>query len=121
MKTTKQDLEAERFLHRAMKYLTASFPERSAAMDAETLKNKVIDDCEYALSYGYETERDVMGLVDFLWRLPSDFRKDPQYGWVEEILSDKDSDAELKTESLQNAYALFTAAAEQGEADHVGT
>ena len=80
-----------------------------------------LHDCEYALSYGYETERDVMGLVDFLWRLPSDFRKDPQYGWVEEILSDKDSDAELKTESLQNAYALFTAAAEQGEADHVGT
>ena len=55
MKTTKQDLEAERFIHRAMKYLTASFPEQAAAMDAETLKNKVIDDCEYALSYGYET------------------------------------------------------------------
>ena len=56
-----------------------------------------------------------------MWRLPSDFKENPQYGWVEEILSDKDSDAELKTESLQNAYALFTAAAEQGEADHVGT
>ncbi len=121
MGITKQELEAERFVHRGMRYLRETFPTETKAMDDGVLKNRLINDCEFVMAYGFETERDVMGLVDLLWRLPEDFKANPDYGWVEEILSDKEMDASLKTEALQNAYALFAAVAESGKGENDGT
>ena len=34
-----QELEAERFIHRAMQYLKSTFPEKTRDMDDEALKN----------------------------------------------------------------------------------
>jgi hypothetical protein len=116
METTKQaELEAGRFIHRGMKYLRASFPERTRDYDDDSLKNTLIDQCRYALENGFETERDVMSLVDLQWRLPEDFRTNEKTAWVHEILSDPDMDVSLKIEALQSAFAMFLALAEETE------
>lgn len=121
MGTTKRELEAERFIHRGMQYLRSAFPAQTDAMDDDALKNRLIDDCEFAMAHGFETERDVMGLVDLLWRLPEGFKQNPDYAWVKEILCDDGMDSVLKTEALQNAYAMFEALAENGEGENDGT
>ena len=35
-----EELEAERFIHRALQYLKSSFPEKTQEMDDEEIKNK---------------------------------------------------------------------------------
>ena len=105
-----EELETERFIHRAVQYLKATFPEKTAEMDEDNLRNKVIDDCQTALDHGFETETDIMLLVDFLWRLPDDYAENPEYGWVFEALADTDMDNKMKVDSLHNALAVFMAA-----------
>ena len=73
-----------------MQYLKTTFPEQTAEMDDEVLKNKLIDGCQLALSHGFETEADVMLLVDFLWRLPDGAAESSDYEWMDEILSSDD-------------------------------
>ena len=51
--STQEELEAERFIHRGMQYLKTTFPEQTAEMDDEVLKNKLIDGCQLALSHGF--------------------------------------------------------------------
>lgn len=111
-----EELEAERFIHRAMKYLKSTFPEQTKEMDDETLKNKLIDDCQTALEYGFDTESDMMLVVDFLWRLPAGYADQPEYEWVREILTSEDMDNEMKIDSLHNAFAMVKAL-EEDEAD----
>ena len=104
------ELETERFIHRAVQYLNATFPEITERMDEDDLRDKVIDDCQTALDYGFETEADIMLLVDFLWRLPAGYAENPEYGWISEILTDADMDNKMKIDSLHNALAVFMAA-----------
>lgn len=111
-----EELEAERFIHRAMKYLKSTFSEQTKEMDDETLKNKLIDDCQTALEYGFDTESDMMLVVDFLWRLPAGYADQPEYEWVREILTSEDMDNEMKIDSLHNAFAMVKAL-EEDEAD----
>ena len=111
-----EELEAERFIHRAMKYLVSTFPEKTKEMDDETLKNKLIDDCQTALEYGFDTESDMMLIVDFLWRLPADYANLPEYEWVKDILTSEDMDNEMKIDSLHNAFATIQAL-EEDEAE----
>lgn len=110
-----EELEAERFVHRGMQYLKTTFPERTSDMDDNTLKNKLIDGCQYAMGYGFETEADIMTVVDVLWRLPEDATDNPNYDWVKEILASDDMDNETKIDALHNAFALTTAIQEEGE------
>ena len=114
--STQEELEAERFIHRGMQYLKTTFPEQTAEMDDEVLKNKLIDGCQLALSHGFETEADVMLLVDFLWRLPDGAAESSDYEWMDEILSSGDMDNEMKIDALYNAFAITTAVKED-EAD----
>lgn len=114
--STQEELEAERFIHRGMQYLKTTFPEQTAEMDDEVLKNKLIDGCQLALSHGFETEADVMLLVDFLWRLPDRALDNADYEWIDEILSSDDMDNEMKIDALYNAFAITTAVKED-EAD----
>lgn len=110
--STQEELEAERFIHRGMQYLKTTFPEQTAEMDDEVLKNKLIDGCQRALSHGFETEADVMLLVDFLWRLPDGAAESSDYEWMDEILSSDDMDNEMKIDALYNAFAITTAVKE---------
>lgn len=113
-----EELEAERFIHRAMKYLKSTFPEQTKEMDDETLKNKLIDDCQTALEYGFDTESDMMLIVDFLWRIPADYAARPEYEWVGEIFTSEDMDNEMKIDSLHNAFAMIQALeADEGNED----
>ncbi len=107
--STQEELEAERFLHRAIKYLQSTFPDTVKEMDDETLKNKLIDHCQTALEYGFDTEADMMMVVDFLWRIPADYDQLPEYEWVKEILASQDMDNEMKIDSLHNAFATIKA------------
>lgn len=115
--STQEELEAERFIHRAMKYLKSTFPEKTQEMDDETLKNKLIDSCQSALEFGFDTEADMMLVVDFLWRLPADYTDNPEYEWVNDILTSEDMDNEMKIDSLHNAFAMVQALRED-EADN---
>ena len=99
-----------------MKYLKSTFSEQTKEMDDETLKNKLIDDCQTALEYGFDTESDMMLVVDFLWRLPAGYADQPEYEWVREILTSEDMDNEMKIDSLHNAFAMVKAL-EEDEAD----
>ncbi len=110
-----EELETERFIHRATQYLNATFPEKTEEMSEDDLRDKVIDDCQTALDHGFETEADIMLLVDFLWRLPSDYTDNGEYGWVTEILADADMDNKMKVEALHNALAVFIAADNDAE------
>lgn len=114
--STQEELEAERFVHRGMKYLKSTFPEETKEMDDEMLKNRMIDGCQFALEYGFDTEADMMMIVDFLWRLPENFADMEQYSWVAEILKSEDMDNDMKIESLHNAYAM-TKAIEEDEGE----
>lgn len=111
-----EELEAERFIHRGIQYLHSTFPEKTEGMDDDDLKNQLIDYCQIALGVGFETEADVMQVVDILWRLPEGFSEDEEYEWVSEILASEDMENEFKLESLRNAYALSEALKEE-EAD----
>ena len=108
--STQKELETERFIHRAVQYLKATFPEKTEGTDEDDLRDAVIDDCQTALDSGFETEADIMLLVDFLWRLPSGYAENPAYGWVAEILADADMDNKMKVDALHNALAVFMAA-----------
>jgi len=110
--STQEELEAERFIHRGMQYLKATFPDETAKLDDDALKNKLIDGCQFALAHGFETEADVMMLVDFLWRLPDGASESPDYEWMGEILSSDDMDNEMKIDALHNAFAITTAVKE---------
>lgn len=114
--STQEELEAGRFLHRAIQYLKSSFPEKTEGMDDEVLKNKLIDGCQIALEYGFDTEADMMLIVDLLWRIPEDYALRPEYEWVNEIMASGDMDNEMKISSLHNALALVTAM-EEDEAE----
>ena len=105
-----EKLETERFIHRAVQYLKAIFPDKTETMNEDDLRDKLIDDCQTALDYGFETEADIMLLVDFMWRLPSGYAENPAYGWVAEILADADMDNKMKVDALHNALAVFMAA-----------
>lgn len=107
-----QELEAERFIHRAMQYLKSTFPEKTRDMDDESLKNKLIDDCQTALEHRFDTESDMMLVVDFLWRLPADYAASPEYEWVAEILASADMDNEMKIDALHDALAAVEALAQ---------
>ena len=107
--STQEELEAERFIHRGMQYLKATFPDEAAKLNDDALKNKLIDGCQFALAHGFETEADVMMLVDFLWRLPDGASESPDYEWMSEILSSNDMDNEMKIDALHNAFAITTA------------
>ncbi|MBR1778201.1 MAG: hypothetical protein IJ752_06430 [Alphaproteobacteria bacterium] len=115
--STQEELEAGRFVHRAMQYLKSAFPQETKEMDDETLKNKLIDSCQVALEYGFDTEADMMLIVDLLWRLPEDYRNRPEYEWATEIMASEDMDNETKIDSLHNALALLTALQEEDAAD----
>ena len=103
------ELEAERFIHRAMQYLRSTFREQTRDTDDETLKNKLIDDCQTALKYGFDTESDMMMIVDFLWRLPADYTDRSEYEWVQDILTSEEMDNEMKIDALHNAFAMVCA------------
>ncbi|MBO4644587.1 MAG: hypothetical protein J5716_08285 [Alphaproteobacteria bacterium] len=113
--STQEELEAERFIHRAMQYLKSTFPEKTREMDDECLKNKLIDDCQVALEYGFDTEADMMIIVDLLWRIPQNYAEKAEYEWVNEILTSSDMDNEMKISSLHNALALTSALEEDAE------
>ena len=114
--STQEELEAGRFLHRAIQYLKSTFPEKTEGMDDEVLKNKLIDGCQVALEYGFDTEADMMLIVDLLWRIPEDYAARPEYEWVNDIMASEDMDNEMKIDSLHNALALVTAM-EEDEAE----
>lgn len=107
--STQEELEAERFIHRGMQYLKSTFPDETAKLDDDALKNRLIDGCQFALARGFETEADVMLLVDFLWRLPDGALDNADYEWIDEILSSDDMDNEMKIDALHNAFAITTA------------
>ena len=107
--STQEELEAERFIHRALQYLKSSFPEKTQEMDDEEIKNKLIDGCQIASEYGFDTEADMMLIVDLLWRIPQDYAEKPEYEWVNEIMASPYMDNEMKIDSLHNALALVTA------------
>lgn len=115
--STQEELEAERFIHRALQYLKSSFPEKTRGADDEDLKNKLIDGCQVALEYGFDTEADMMLIVDLLWRLPEDFAERQEFEWVKEIMASPDMDNEMKIDSLHNALAMTEAMEEAGEQD----
>lgn len=115
--STQQELEAERFIHRGMRYLTATFPEKTREMSGETLKNKLIDSCQAALDRGFETESDMMTLVDFFWRLPDGWEQAEEYRWVGEILGEKDLDNQMKIDALHDALATVQALTDDTEGD----
>ena len=108
-----EELEAERFIHHGMQYLKSTFPEKTQEMDDEDLKNKLIDDCQVALEYGFDTEADMMLIVDLLWRIPQNYAEKAEYEWVREIMASSDMNNEMKIDSLHNALALVTAAEEE--------
>ena len=110
-----EELETERFIHRAVQYLRAVFPDKTEQMDEDDLRDKLIDDCQTALDHGFETEADIMLLIDFLWRLPAGYAGDPEYGWVFEVLNDTDMDNKMKIDSLHNAWAVCLAAQSDAE------
>lgn len=112
---TQEELEAGRFIHRAIQYLKSAFPEKTNELDDEALKNRLIDDCQIALEYGFDTEADMMLIVDLLWRIPQDFAEKPEYEWVTEIMASPDMDNNMKIDSLHNALALTTALEEEAE------
>lgn len=114
--STQEELEAGRFIHRAMQYLKSTFPEKTKRMDDDTLKNTLIDHCQIALEYGFDTEADMMLIVDLLWRIPEDFADRPEYEWVKDILASEDMNNDMKIDSLHNALALVMAMEEE-EAD----
>lgn len=114
MENTKlAELEAERFLHRAMKYLKSTFPAETQGEEDETLRNELIEACQFAIEHGFESESDVMSLVDLQWRLPRGFESNPETEWVEEILSDSELDNTMKIDALHNAYASYAALKEE--------
>lgn len=115
--STQKELEAERFVHRGMQYLRATFAEETAEMTDDVLKNKFIDYCQFAVSHGFESEAEVMTLVDLLFRMPQDALDNPNYDWVKDILLSEDMDNEMKIDALYNAFALTTAM-ETEEADN---
>lgn len=108
-----EELEAERFIHHGMQYLRTTFPEKANELDDNALKNKLIDDCQYAMSFGFESEAEIMMIVDILWRLPQDAMDNPNFDWVKEILGSDDLDNETKIDSLHNAFALTSAVQEE--------
>jgi len=111
--STQEELEVGRFIHRAMQYLKSTFPEKTEEMDDEMLKNKLIDDCQTALEYGFDTESDMMLIVDLLWRIPENYAEKPEYEWVTEIMASPDMDNDMKIDSLHNALALIEAMEEE--------
>lgn len=113
--STQQELEAERFIHRGMRYLAATFPEKTKGMSAEALKNGLIDSCLAARERGFETESDMMTLVDFFWRLPDDWQRTGEYRWVDEILNERDLDNQMKIDALHDALATVLAVTEDAE------
>ena len=107
--STQKELEAERFVHRGMQYLRSTFADQTADTTDEVLKNRFIDLCQLAISHGFESEADVMTIVDFLFRLPQDAPESPDYEWVKDILLSEDMDNAMKIDALYNAFALLTA------------
>ena len=113
--STQEELEAGRFIHRAMQYLKSTFPEKAKEMDDEALKNKLIDHCQIALEYGFDTEADMMLIVDLLWRVRDDYAARPEYEWVNDIMTSEDMNNEMKIDSLHNALALIMAMEEEAD------
>lgn len=114
--STQKELEAERFVHRGLQYLRTTFADQTADMTDDALKNRFIDLCQFAVAHGFESEADVMTLVDLMFRLPQDALDNPNYEWVKEILLSDDMDNAMKIDALYNAFSLVTAL-ETEEAD----
>ena len=81
------------------------------------MKNKLIDDCQTALKYGFDTESDMMLVVDFLWRLPAGYADQPEYEWVQDILTSEEMDNEMKIDALHNAFAMVCALQEDEQSE----
>lgn len=103
--------QAEEFVVSGVEYLRKTFPERTENTDFETLKNRFIDACLFAASCGFETRRDVMNVVDLLWRLPDG----TDMARLKEVADDAGREPELKIEALENAAALILASSGNGE------
>ena len=107
--STKSQLEAERFLHRALNYLKTNFPEKAEDLSENILKDKLISSCQTAWNYGFETQIEMMMIVDFLWRLPVEYTGQEEYKWIEEIMSSKDMDNKTKIDTLHHTLQVFNA------------
>ena len=96
-----ENIDAAEFLKNGMMYLRQMFPEITDAMSEKELRNKLIDQAEFILDRGFETQAEVMMIVDLLWRLPEDALENPNFDWLKEILNDTDKYKKYKEITLK--------------------
>lgn len=101
-----KNINAAEFLKNGMLYLRQMFPEIADAMTDKELRNKLIDQAEFALDRGFETQAEVMMIVDLLWRLPDDALENPNFDWLKEILNDKEMNGKEKIHAIQVAAVM---------------
>ncbi|MCQ2914697.1 MAG: hypothetical protein MJ247_05840 [Alphaproteobacteria bacterium] len=101
-----KNIDASEFLKNGMMYLRQMFPEITDAMSEKELRNKLIDQAEFILDRGFETQAEVMMIVDLLWRLPEDALENPNFDWLKEILNDKNMNGKEKIHAIQVAAVM---------------
>ena len=108
-KEKENEINAQRFLVLAKKYLCAEFPDKTSSLQDDDLNNKILDSCRFAFEHGFKNELEVMRMVDLMWRLSPVTEKNGELSWFFLILGRKSMGNDLRLDALENAYAVYTA------------
>jgi hypothetical protein len=98
------------FLQKASQYLREEFPDKTAAVTQDDLKQMIMRGVLDAAEFELLSEAEAMGFVDLQWRWSHTFHADKSYPWVKHILEDNMMQGDEKIDALQNAFCLHEAA-----------
>jgi hypothetical protein len=96
--------QASSFDNRMRLHLEKFFPEQCGALDEARIIEAVHYGIARASTYGLISERDVCKYVDLMFALGRDFDTDPQFDWVQPMLTDANTpDPGARIELLYDA------------------
>jgi hypothetical protein len=90
-----------RFEDRIVAYIDEAYPEETFDLTDTDLRNRTHKAVEKAISYGIETENDVVEFVELNFELGDDFDTNPAYAWVSDILRQPHQNGRRKIMEIQ--------------------
>jgi hypothetical protein len=99
----------------ASQHLRATFPERTAGMPDEELRDRVRSCAALCGRHGLATEEQVLCIAAAGFLIGADFDSDPNHAWAAEILADAELSADERAAMVAALAELLVEEAGDGE------